>query len=150
MDDAAAMALALEEARRRGRRGEVPVGAVVLVDGAVVARAGNRRERDQDPTAHAELLALRAAAAALGLLAARRRHARGHPRALPDVRRAPSSVPVSRASSTGRPTPRTAPAGRSTTCASTPASTTRWTVVHGVEAEAAGRLLDDFFATRRG
>ena len=66
VDDAAAMAIALEEARDAGEAGEVPVGAVVVVDGVVVARAGNRRERDGDPTAHAEVLALRAAAAARG------------------------------------------------------------------------------------
>ena len=66
MDDDAAMAMALEEAEQAGAAGEVPIGAVVLVDGQVVARAGNRRERDHDPTAHAELLALRAAAAERG------------------------------------------------------------------------------------
>jgi tRNA(adenine34) deaminase len=60
------MAVALEEARLAGEAGEVPVGAAVVVDGAVVALAGNRRERDNDPTAHAELLALRTAAAARG------------------------------------------------------------------------------------
>ena len=60
------MALALEEARQAAVRGEVPVGAVVLYDGRVVARRGNEREATNDPTAHAELLALRDAAAALG------------------------------------------------------------------------------------
>ena len=57
---------ALAEARRAGEAGEVPVGAVVTIDGAVVAAAGNRREADQDPTAHAEVVALRRAAAAIG------------------------------------------------------------------------------------
>ena len=66
VDDRSAMAIALEEARAAGAAGEVPVGAVVVVDGVVVARAGNRRERAADPTAHAELLALRAAAAQRG------------------------------------------------------------------------------------
>jgi len=66
VDVDAAMRLALEEAERAGAAGEVPVGAVVLLEGRVVARAGNRRERDQDPTAHAEVLALRAAAAERG------------------------------------------------------------------------------------
>ena len=66
VDDAAAMAIALEEARAAGAAGEVPIGAVVVVDGRVVARAGNERERRQDPTAHAEVLALRQAAAELG------------------------------------------------------------------------------------
>lgn len=60
------MALALDEARAAGERGEVPVGAVVLVDGQVVARRGNEREASGDPTAHAEVLALRDAAAAVG------------------------------------------------------------------------------------
>ena len=66
MDDAAAMEMALAEAAEAGAAGEVPIGAVVVVDGQVVARAGNHRERDQDPTAHAEVLALRAAAVRRG------------------------------------------------------------------------------------
>jgi tRNA(Arg) A34 adenosine deaminase TadA len=61
-----AMALALAEARAAAERGEVPVGAVVMRDGAVLASAGNRTLEDRDPTAHAEMLALRAAASALG------------------------------------------------------------------------------------
>jgi len=66
LDLEAPMGLALDEAAQAGAAGEVPIGAVVLVDGKVVARAGNRRERDQDPTAHAEVLALRAAATERG------------------------------------------------------------------------------------
>jgi tRNA(adenine34) deaminase len=66
VDDDAAMALALEEAAAAAEHGDVPVGAVVLVGGEVVARRHNERERQQDPTAHAEILALRDAAAALG------------------------------------------------------------------------------------
>jgi tRNA(adenine34) deaminase len=60
------MNVALEEARAAQARDEVPVGCVVVRDGAVIARAGNRTLADRDPTAHAELLAIRAAAAALG------------------------------------------------------------------------------------
>ena len=60
------MAEAMAEAIAAGSRGEVPVGAVVVCDGEVVARAGNRREGSADPTAHAELLALRAAGTASG------------------------------------------------------------------------------------
>jgi tRNA(adenine34) deaminase len=57
---------ALAEAEAAARAGEVPVGAVVVKDGLVIARRGNRREADSDPTAHAELLAIRDAARALG------------------------------------------------------------------------------------
>jgi tRNA(adenine34) deaminase len=60
------MAEALAVAREGGEAGEVPVGAVVVREGVVLSRASNRTVRDQDPTAHAEMLALRAAAAALG------------------------------------------------------------------------------------
>jgi tRNA(adenine34) deaminase len=60
------MDMALAEARAAAAAGEVPVGCVVVRDGAVVARAGNRTVTDRDPTAHAELVAIRAAAAALG------------------------------------------------------------------------------------
>ena len=60
------MAAALEEARAAGAASEVPVGAVIVRAGVIVARAGNRTLRDQDPTAHAETLAIRAAASAIG------------------------------------------------------------------------------------
>jgi tRNA(adenine34) deaminase len=60
------MELALAEARTAAARGEVPVGCVIAQDGAVIARAGNRTLAERDPTAHCELLAIRAAAATLG------------------------------------------------------------------------------------
>jgi tRNA(adenine34) deaminase len=60
------MAMALDEAGATGARGEVPVGCVIVRGGAVVARAGNRTLADRDPTAHAEIIAIRAAAASLG------------------------------------------------------------------------------------
>jgi tRNA(adenine34) deaminase len=60
------MDLALEQARAAQAAGEVPVGCVIVRDGRVIARAGNRTLADRDPTAHAELLAIRAAASALG------------------------------------------------------------------------------------
>jgi tRNA(adenine34) deaminase len=56
------MTIALEEARVASSWGDVPIGAVVTRDDEVLARAGNAREREQDPTAHAEVLALRRAA----------------------------------------------------------------------------------------
>lgn len=60
------MAAALEEARAAAGRGEVPVGAVIVKDGAILARAGNRTRELCDPTAHAEVLAIRAACGILG------------------------------------------------------------------------------------
>jgi tRNA(adenine34) deaminase len=60
------MAMALEQARHAGEIGEVPIGAVVVCDGAVVSSGMNRREIDHDPAGHAEFLAIRDAATKLG------------------------------------------------------------------------------------
>jgi tRNA(adenine34) deaminase len=60
------MRLALNEARLAAERGEVPIGAVITMDGIVVAKAGNRTISDCDPTAHAEIVALREAARKIG------------------------------------------------------------------------------------
>ncbi len=62
-DDEHFMRLALEEAVRAGSQGEVPVGAVIVRDGVVLSRTHNLRENLKDPSAHAELLALRSATA---------------------------------------------------------------------------------------
>ena len=64
-DDIAYMMLALDEARSAGDSGEVPIGAVVVVEGTILSSGRNERESRQDPTAHAEMVALRAAAAEL-------------------------------------------------------------------------------------
>jgi tRNA(adenine34) deaminase len=72
MDDASLsnqerlMAVALERAREAERHGDVPIGAVIAREGEVLSSAGNERELRGDPTAHAEILAIRAAAEALG------------------------------------------------------------------------------------
>ena len=66
MDDEMFMRRALLEAKKAYLKGEVPVGAIIVADGQVVARAHNRKEELQDPTAHAEMLAIREAASRLG------------------------------------------------------------------------------------
>jgi tRNA(adenine34) deaminase len=66
ISDMQAMQAALDEARLCGDSGEVPIGAVVVLDGEIIAWGQNRVLRDNDPTAHAEIVALRAAAARLG------------------------------------------------------------------------------------
>lgn len=60
------MVAALDEAKMAGERGEVPIGAVVVADGRIVARAGNETRAQNDVTAHAEILAIRRAAEAIG------------------------------------------------------------------------------------
>ncbi len=65
-DDDGWMDVALDEARAAGAMGDVPVGAVLVIDGSIIARGRNRREQDKDPTAHAEIVALREAARSLG------------------------------------------------------------------------------------
>ena len=64
--DDESMGAALAQARLAEAAGDVPIGAVVVRDGAIIAAAGNRRITNADPTAHAEMLAIRAAAAAVG------------------------------------------------------------------------------------
>ncbi len=66
MTDAEALTLALDEARAAAAAGEVPIGAIVVESGVVVGRGQNRVLRDLDPTAHAEIIALREAARTLG------------------------------------------------------------------------------------
>jgi len=66
MDDGYFMRMALDEALKALERGDVPIGAVAVRDGVVIGRGYNARERDQDPTAHAEIIALREAAQVVG------------------------------------------------------------------------------------
>jgi tRNA(adenine34) deaminase len=148
VDDVAAMAIALHEARRSGDSGDVPVGAVVVIDGVVVAQAGNRREQDQDPTAHAEVLALRAAAASVGswrLVGA-------------TLVVTLEPCPMCAGALVGARVARVVFGAANTdngSCGTLynfcvdPRLNHEVQVVHGVEAEAAGALLDEFFARRR-
>ena len=65
-DDSHFMQLALGEAQASADAGEIPIGAVLVQDDKVIARSGNRTIRDNDPTAHAEIVAIREAAGLLG------------------------------------------------------------------------------------
>jgi len=148
LDDVAAMGIALEEARRSGEAGDVPVGAVVVIDGVVVAQAGNRREQDQDPTAHAEVLALRAAAAAVGSwrLVGATLVVTLEP--CPMCAGALVGARVARVVFGAANTDNGACGTLYNLCVD-PRLNHEVQVVHGVEAAAAGALLDEFFALRR-
>ncbi len=145
------MDVALVEARRSLDHGDVPVGAVILVDGLVVASRHNERELAGDPTAHAEILALRGTARALGEVAADGGDPGGHARAMPNVRRGISGGP-------GRPTGlrRQRPPFRGlrhpllASVATPVASTHELPITPGVRAAEAATLLTSFFAERRG
>jgi tRNA(adenine34) deaminase len=148
VDDAAAMTLALEEARAAGARGDVPVGAVVVHRGQVIARAGNERELRQDPTAHAEVLALRAAAEALGTwrLADATLVVTLEP--CPMCAGALLAARVDRVVF-GAPNSENGSCGTLYNLCVDPRLNHEVEVVHGVDAEAATALLDAFFAARR-
>jgi tRNA(adenine34) deaminase len=148
IDDRAAMALALDEARAAGEAGEVPIGAVVLMGGQVVARAGNQRERLADPTAHAEVLALRAAAAAVGSwrLAGATLVVTLEP--CPMCAGALLAARVDRVVF-GAANVEAGACGTLYNLCVDPRLNHEVTVTHGVEAEAAAALLTEFFASKR-
>jgi tRNA(adenine34) deaminase len=149
LDDAGAMAVALDEARRSGEAGEIPVGAVVVMDGTVVAQAGNRRERDRDPTAHAEVLALRAAAAAIGSWRLDGATLFVTLEPCPMCAGALVGARVARVVFGAANTDNGACGTLYNLCVD-PRLNHEVAVVHGVEADAAAVLLDEFFARRRG
>ncbi len=148
MLDDDAMQLALDEARLAGAAGEVPVGAVVLVDGVVVARAHNRREETADPSAHAELLALRAACADAG--------AWRLPEATVVVTLEPCPMCAGAlvAARIGRVVfgaadPKAGALGSLYNLATDPRLPHEFTVTAGIRAEECAAVLNEFFADRR-
>jgi tRNA(adenine34) deaminase len=146
--DRAWMELAIEEARRAAAAGEVPVGAVVVHAGEVVARAHNLRESARDPLAHAELLALRAAAAALGRW---RLHGCTLYVTLEPCPMCAGAVVNARIDRLvfGTRDPRTGAVGSIMDIVRDPRLNHRAEVAEGVAAEVAASLLQAFFADRR-
>jgi tRNA(adenine34) deaminase len=142
------MTVALAEAERAAAEGEVPVGAVVIADGRMVARRHNERESRRDPTAHAEILALRDAAAELG-----------HWRlldatvvvTLEPCPMCAGALVASRVGSVvfGAADPRAGACGSLYNLCADPRMNHEVTVTPGVRADEAARLLERFFAERR-
>jgi tRNA(adenine34) deaminase len=143
-----AMGIALEEAALALAHDDVPVGAVVLVDGEVVARRHNERELTSDPTAHAEVLALRDAAAALG------RWRLDDATLVVTLEPCPmcAGAAVSARLPTvvfGAPDPKAGAMGSLYNLGTDPRLNHEVHVVHGVRADEAAALLTTFFAERR-
>lgn len=143
------MQIALEEARAAGARGEVPVGAA-LVDpaGRLVARAGNRTRELSDPTAHAEVLAIRAACAAAGS-----ERLPGHALYV-TLEPCPACAMVISAARIARlyygaADPKSGGVAQGPRIFSHPQAHHRPEVYDGIAAEEAARLLTEFFAERR-
>lgn len=149
VDDQQAMALALDLARLAGSAGEVPVGAVVVHDGRVLGSSGNRREELGDPTAHAEVLALREAAAALGTWRLDGATLVVTLEPCPMCAGALWAARVARVVF-GAANPEAGSCGTLYNLCADPRLNHEVAVRHGVEAEAAGALLTEFFAGRRG
>ncbi len=147
--DGRLMELALDEARRCLSWGDVPVGAVVARDGEALSAAGNQRERVGDPTAHAEILALRAAAKRLGLwrLDGCTVYVTLEPCAM-----CAGAMVLARIDRLvfGATDPKAGFAGSLGDLVREPRLNHRLEVVGGVGAEEASALLREFFAARRG
>jgi tRNA(adenine34) deaminase len=139
---------ALEQARRSLSWGDVPIGAVVARGGEVLARAGNERERRGDPTAHAEILALRAASEAVGSwrLSGCTMYVTLEPCAM-----CAGAAVVARLDRVvfGAPDPKAGFAGSLGDLLRDPRLNHRVEVEGGVLAEEAGELLREFFRRRR-
>ena len=148
-EDGAWLELALEEARAALAGGEVPVGAVAVRDGAIIGRGRNRTEELQDPTAHAEMVTLRAAARALGSWR------------LTGVSLYVTLEPCAMCSGAcvlaridrlvyGAADPKAGMSGSLASIPTDPRLNHRVVVVGGILAAECGSLLTDFFRARRG
>jgi tRNA(adenine34) deaminase len=142
------MALALEEARLAATQGEVPVGAVLVVGGEVIASRGNERERRHDPTAHAEMLVLRDGAGLVG--GWRLREATLYVTLEPCAMCAGAMV-LARINRLvyGADDPKAGAAGTIFNIVDHPTLNHRLQVRSGVMSKEGSRLLQEFFAERR-
>ena len=142
------MELALAEARRAETHGDVPIGAAVLRAGELLAAAGNERELRRDPTAHAEVLAIRAAAAALGgwRLADTTLYVTLEPCAM-----CAGAIVLARIPTVvfAAPDPKAGAAGSILDVLAEPALNHRPQVIPGIRAAESATLLRNFFAARR-
>ena len=143
------MGVAIEEARKAEAHGDVPIGAAIFREGELVSRAGNERELRRDPTAHAEVLAIRAAAEALGgwrlpgtVLCV----------TLEPCAMCAGAIVLARIPTVvfGTADPKAGAAGSVLDVLREPALNHRPEVVGGIREDDCAALLRDFFATRRG
>jgi tRNA(adenine34) deaminase len=143
------MGLAVEQARLAEAHGDVPIGAAILRDGEPLALAGNERELRRDPTAHAEILAIRAAAEALGgwRLPGTTLYVTLEPCAM-----CAGAIVLARIPTVviGAPDPKAGAAGSVLDVLAEPALNHRPEVVAGVREEECAALLREFFGARRG
>ncbi|MEQ8841726.1 MAG: tRNA adenosine(34) deaminase TadA [Acidimicrobiales bacterium] len=147
--DDALMGLAIEEATLAIAHDDVPVGALVVIDGRVVARRHNEREATNDPTAHAELLAVRDAAAALGSWRLTDATVVVTLEPCPMCAGALQQARVGRVVF-GAADMKAGACGSLYSLGSDPRLNHEFATTHGVRAEECARLLTDFFVTRRG
>ena len=145
----AAMEIALEEARAAEGHGDVPIGAAIFREGELLSRAGNERELRRDPTAHAEILAIQAAAEALGgwRLPKTTLFVTLEPCAM-----CAGAIVLARIPRVvyGTPDPKAGAAGSVLDVLREPALNHRPEVVEGVREGECAALLRNFFASRRG
>lgn len=143
------MEVALEEARKAETHGDVPIGAAIFREGELLARAGNERELRRDPTAHAEILAIRAAAEVLGgwRLPGTTLYVTLEPCAM-----CAGAIVLARIPTViiGTPDPKAGAAGSVLDILREPALNHRPEVIAGVREAECAALLREFFAGRRG
>jgi tRNA(adenine34) deaminase len=143
------MGVAIEEARKAEEHGDVPIGAAIFRDGELLSRAGNERELRRDPTAHAEVLAIREAAEALGgwrlpgtILCV----------TLEPCAMCAGAIVLARIPTVvfGTPDPKAGAVGSVLDVLREPALNHRPKVIGGIREAECAALLRDFFSTRRG